>query len=348
MKINLATLVVSLFLFASCQKEEIKIGKAVSETFYVQNAGASMRVLVEGNTASKAILLFVHGGPGASSYFYNTDYISQNIEDKYAVAYWDQRNAGASQGNDNGGQLDLKTMTTDLKKVIQVLKHRYGQDVSVFILGHSFGGMLSASFVTTENNQDLIKGWIMFSGVHNYPLNDKYSREGLIFFAKQQIALSKRVDKWQEILDYCNSIPAQNISKEQFIKLNTYANNADRYFDEVKPLSGEDIIKATAVKQNIAITSIYINALYNSNANILNEVLTKELSSKLNKVTVPVVTMYGKYDLICPPKTGDDVYSRVGSTSKFQFIFPNSGHNGMFSEPELFCREVNKFIEQFR
>ena len=76
MKLTLATLVTSLFLLASCQKEEIKIGKTVSETFYVQNAGASMRVLVEGNTASKAILLFVHGGPGSSSNFYNTDYIS--------------------------------------------------------------------------------------------------------------------------------------------------------------------------------------------------------------------------------------------------------------------------------
>src|SRR5690554_1828223 len=92
-------------VLCSCQKEQIEIGTDVSETFYVENQGASMRVLVEGNTASKTILLFVHGGPGSSAYFYNTDYISNHIEDKYAVAYWDQRNAGASQGNNNANRL---------------------------------------------------------------------------------------------------------------------------------------------------------------------------------------------------------------------------------------------------
>jgi hypothetical protein len=41
--------------FFSCclpgsQKEKITFSEKVSETFYVKNAGASMRVLVEGNT----------------------------------------------------------------------------------------------------------------------------------------------------------------------------------------------------------------------------------------------------------------------------------------------------------
>src|ERR1035437_1694212 len=116
-----------VFVIISCQKEKITFGTNVSETFYLDNAGASMRLLVEGNTLSHIFLIFVHGGPGSSSYFYNTDYISQNIENKYAVVYWDQRNAGASQGNANGDHLNLPQMTDDLKKVIQLIKSRYGQ-----------------------------------------------------------------------------------------------------------------------------------------------------------------------------------------------------------------------------
>jgi pimeloyl-ACP methyl ester carboxylesterase len=348
MKTNIIILVVSLLTLVSCQKEEIKIGTGVSETFYVQNAGTSMRVLVEGNTASKAILLFVHGGPGSSSYFYNSDYISQNIEDKYAVAYWDQRSAGASQGNNNGDQLNLKTMTTDLKKVIQVLKHRYGQDASVFILGHSFGGMLTASFVTTENNQALVKGWIMCSGAHNYPLNNELSKSGLIFFANQQIALNKRVAQWREILNYCNSIPNSNLTKEQADKLNTYSSDTESYFDEVIPVSAIDIIKANAIKQNYALTSTYLNLKYSQIANINNELANYELSSQLNKVTIPVLTIFGKYDLICPPALGNDVYNRISSTYKFQYILPNSSHVGMLQEEILFCNRVNSFMELFK
>ena len=91
-----------LILLQGCQKEKITVSENASEVFYVENAGASMRVLVQGNTASNTFILVIHGGPGASSYFYDTKYITRNIGDKYAMVYWDQRNAGASQGTNNG------------------------------------------------------------------------------------------------------------------------------------------------------------------------------------------------------------------------------------------------------
>jgi pimeloyl-ACP methyl ester carboxylesterase len=347
MKNRLIILMLSLFTIFSCQKEKISIGENVSETFYVQNAGASMRVLVEGNTASKVVLLFVHGGPGSSSYFYNTDYISQNIENKYAVAYWDQRNAGSSQGGNNGSSLNLKTMTEDLEKVISVLKYRYGSDISIFLLGHSFGGMLSASFLTKGNNQNLVKGWIMCSGSHNYPLNNNLSKDGLVNFANQQIGLSKRVSEWTEILNFCNSLPT-SLSLEQANKLNGYASATESYFDEVQPYSITEIIKATAIVQNYAITSAFLNSNYSRNASINSELAQYELSSQLNKITIPVITMYGKFDLICPPGLGDDVFNTVSSPNKSQVILPKSSHVGMYQDQELFCAEVNKFIEQYK
>jgi pimeloyl-ACP methyl ester carboxylesterase len=340
-------IIISAILFlVGCQKEEISEGKSISNTFYVQNEGAAMRVLVEGNIASKTVLLFVHGGPGSSSYFYNSEYISNNIEDKYAVAYWDQRDAGASQGGVNEEQHTLKTMTTDLKKVIQVLKSRYGKEVNVFMLGHSFGGMLSASFVTTENYQEMIKGWIMFSGAHNYPLNDELTKTGLIYYAEQQIAQKKKVSEWTEILNFCKSITSGKVTGEQSAKLNTYATDTEAYFEEVKPYSIVNIVKENAVKQKYAITSTFFNLSYSQSSKINIELFDYELSSKLSKVTIPVLTMYGKYDLICPPKLGDDVFNNISSKIKSQVILPNSSHGGMLQDEELFCAEVNNFIKK--
>ena len=71
-------------------------------------------------------------GPVKVLIFIKTDYITQNIGNKYAIVYWDQRNAGASQGDSNGNDLNLPQMTDDLKKVIQLLKGRYGQNSEVF------------------------------------------------------------------------------------------------------------------------------------------------------------------------------------------------------------------------
>jgi pimeloyl-ACP methyl ester carboxylesterase len=338
------TLIIALLLFVSCQKEEISSGIKISDTFYVDNQSASMRVLVEGNIASKTILLWVHGGPGASSYFYNSDYISKNIEDKYAVAYWDQRDAGASQGSINGEELTLKTMTTDLKEVISVLKHRYGKEVGIFMIGHSFGGMLSAFFVTTENYQEMLKGWIMFSGAHNYPLNDELTKTDLIYYAEQQIAKKKKVSEWTEILNFCKTIDPGKVTGEQSAKLNAYATATESYFDEIKPYSITGLVKKNAVSQKYPITNLFLNLRYSQSSKLNIELFDYQLSSKLHKVTIPVLTMYGKYDLICPPKLGDDVIKNISSKIKSQVILPNSSHGGMLQDEELFCKEINNFI----
>lgn len=336
-----------IFLF-SCQKENIQVGTDVSETFYVENKGASMRVLVEGNTASKTIILFVHGGPGSSAYFYNTDYISKHIEDKYAVAYWDQRNAGASQGNSNADDFNLSTMTEDIEKVIQVLKYRYGNDISVFLLAHSFGGMLTTSFLTQGNNQGLVKGWIICSASHNYPLNDDLTRDALSFYANQEIALGHYVSKWQEILDFINSLPSGTLSLEKANELNSYATDAEGYFSEVVPFPMMDIIKANAIKQNYAIISTFLNLKYSQNANIQEELRHYDFSEALASVHIPVLTLYGKYDFICPPTLGNDIINRISSADKFSYILPNSGHIGMYQDQEIFCQQVTEFIEQFK
>ena len=103
----------------SCQKEKITIGTSVQDFFYVENDGAKMPVVVEGNTASKIMVLFVHGGPGGTGIGFNNDENSTlYLKKNYAVAYWDQRGAGTSQGN---GKLTFDPYVDDMGKVIAVL-----------------------------------------------------------------------------------------------------------------------------------------------------------------------------------------------------------------------------------
>lgn len=341
----LLLIIAGLLFLASCQKESVTRGKNVSETFYVENEGASMRVLVEGNTGSNTFLLFVHGGPGTSSFFYNTDYITNNIEDKYACVYWDERNAGASQGNSNGENLNLNLMTEDLKKVIAVLKYRYGQDVSVFILGHSFGGLLTSSFITTGNNQSMVKGWIFADGSHNYALNDSLTRLMLLNLGQQQVELNKNRDKWLPIIEYCNQHTG-NFSVDESNQLNSYASDAETYFDEVKKIDLKDIIKRNAVKYHWPLTSIYFNQKYSSNADFNQDLAKTEFSSSLYKVTIPTLILFGKYDFICPSGLGDNVHDNISSTERKIAISPISGHNIFYQDEPFFCSEVNEFIEK--
>jgi pimeloyl-ACP methyl ester carboxylesterase len=336
--------IVFFCLITSCQKEVITIGTNVSETFYVENSGASMRVLVEGNTSGKVFVVFVHGGPGAGASLYDTDYIRKNIGESYAMVYWDERNAGASQGGANGKYLTLGQMTEDLKKVLQVIKARYGDDCSLFLMGHSFGGLLTASFMVSGNNQSMIKGWIFADGSHNYPLNDSLTREMLITNGEQQIALNKNVPQWEEIVAYCNQ-HAGNFSYEESKQLEDYAGDAETYFDEVTEVDLWALIRKNSVKYDWPLTSMLVNYLYSTNADFNKELAKTEFSSSLNKVTVPVLILFGEFDFICPEGLGEDLYNRIGSTDKKIVISPVSGHSIMLQDEVLFCNEVDSFVE---
>ena len=344
---RIITVVFMLFALASCQKEEISIGTNVSDTFYLDNNGASMRLLVEGNTSSKTFLIFVHGGPGTSSFLYNTDYISQNIENKYAVVYWDQRNAGASQGNSNGDQLNLPQMTEDLKKAIQLIKYRYGEDSGIFILGHSFGGLLTASFMTAGDNQSLVKGWIFADGSHNYPLNDTLTRQKLLTVGQQQIDLKRNVSSWKTIVEYCNKHTG-NFTFEESVQLESYATDAETYFHKVKKVNLATLIDVNPIKYDWPITSILLNLKYSSGSSFNRDLAKTEFSSVLGRVTTPTLLLCGKYDFICPQGLDEDVFNRINTKDKKIAISLISGHDIMWQDESFFCNEVNAFIGQHK
>jgi pimeloyl-ACP methyl ester carboxylesterase len=338
---------VILLIFTSCQKVEITSSRKVSEAFYVENAGASMRVLVEGNTAGNTFILVIHGGPGAGSYIYNTDYISDHLENNFAMVYWDQRNSGASQGNSNGKNLNLNQMVDDLKKVIEVLKFRYGQDMSLFLLGHSFGGLIAADFLTRPGSQDMIKGLINVDGSHNYPLNDTLSREMLLSMGKYQISKNRNEEKWEKIISYCDEHTG-NFTLEESQQIEKYASNAEGYIDSVNKIHLPAAIIKNSISDKSPLTSILVNLLYSEDSDFNLELSKSQFTTKLGSIAVPVLVLWGKYDFVCPQPLGEDFYNHISSAEKSFVISPVSGHNLMLQDGKLFCDEVNSFVLKYR
>src|SRR5450759_5299880 len=101
--------------------------------------------------------------------------------------------------------MKLDQMVMDLKKVIGVLKFRYGQNMNLFLLGHSFGGLIAADFITRPDCQKMVKGLIDVDGSHNYPLNDTLTRQMLLTVGQNQISQNRNVDKWDLVIAYCNA-----------------------------------------------------------------------------------------------------------------------------------------------
>jgi pimeloyl-ACP methyl ester carboxylesterase len=349
MKIKMRILFAFIMFFSitGCQKERIAFSENASDVFYVENAGESMRVLVHGNTTHNTFILVIHGGPGASSFLYDTQYIRENIGNNYAMVYWDQRNTGASQGTSNSKNLHLDQMVDDLKKVIQVLKYRYGQDMSLFLLGHSFGGLIAADFVTRPELQSMIQGLINVDGSHNYPLNDTLTRQMLLSVANYQVSKGKNLDKWNPIIRYCN-IHSGNFNFEESQQLESYASEAETYIDSVQSFSIFSQLLIYAIPNHYPVTAMAGNLIFSEDSNFNKELAVTQFSDALHNVTIPVLLLWGKYDFVCPPELGVDFYNRINSQEKKMVVSSVSGHNLIWQDKKLLCDEVNIFVSKYR
>ena len=339
-----ATLFALFCLITACQKEKIGTGTNIQDLFYLENQGAKMPILVEGNINSGIILLWVHGGPGGTAIgFQNDENISTRLEPRYAVAYMDQRAAGVAQGNTPKLALDL--YAEDLKKAIILLKSRYGASQKVFLLTHSWGGLIAPAFLTEGSNQSMVQGWINVAGAHNYIKNDSLTREYLIRYSKEQIAKNVDVTAWQDIINYVEPrLPDYTYKTSQ--ELNLCADKAEGMVTDITR-SGNGISGLfTQRKKAFSVFSTLGNAGATYFSGLNDKIMYAEYSSKLSLIKIPLLCITGKYDFTVPRGLADEAILKIGSLKKKQVVLPHSGHICMDNEPETFYNEVIQFVEE--
>ncbi len=340
-------LIISLGMaIVGCQREEITIGTHASDVFYLLNKGSAMPVRVHGNTASKTFMLMIHGGPGGDAIIYRSPYVVENLEEEIAMVYWDQRNGGATQGGANGANDEVDIFIEDLEKMVALLKHRYGDDISLFVNGHSWGGFLTPAFLQKDQNQYLVKGWIQSAGAHNIPLLNGYARQMLLDKAAIEIAAGNNTAKWTEIQDFCNSITLP-LNAEKGLKLNGYCFEGQTLTPELPGIE----YNGTAVYLQNDFPLLQLTTGRNSvPISLTNWLFTdQQLSDNMSVITIPTLLLFGKYDYVCPPLLADDIESRIQSAYKRKVVFEKSGHGVMFgADEQAYWTEVIAFIRTFK
>ncbi len=347
--------IISFFLFISiifsnCKKEEI-LGSNISDLLWLENKGAQMPILVEGNSQSKTFILLLHGGPGGSAKNYNemNSGFSDSLEEKYAVAYWDQRMAGNARGHFDIKHFSKEVMIEDLGLAIDLLRHRYGKDIAIFLMGHSWGGYLGNAFLVKKENQEKIKGWIDVDGAHNIGKLTKDALKLMKSVAKEQIFANTRIkNDWESIIDFVNKTDSTYIDKDKSLEVNNVAGKAEIYatkdglIDGRSPSSSEFF---STFLGDYSIISQFTNSIQVNRSNIWQEILDAPLTDQLPHIKVPTLLIWGEYDFIVPPSLGEEMFQKLGTpeNDKSLHVLENCGH----SPPDSKTEEVVKLILDF-
>ncbi|MEO8854673.1 MAG: alpha/beta hydrolase [Ginsengibacter sp.] len=330
-----------VFCMCSCKKETVHLNQNTNEVFWLSNAGADMPVWVKGNTASHVMILFLHGGPGDGSYQF-VGFQTNQLWKNYSFAYWDQRDAGSAAGNSNYSNLNLAQMIEDLQKLVAVIHYRYGNDMEIFLMGHSFGGLLGCGYLVQNSNQANIKAWIEVDGAHDYPLADKLERRMLIDTGTAEIQKGNYVSEWKNIVSYCKKHPVRS-SVTIGRKTDDFAADAESYVNINHTKTAVNLFSVSSpVSLGTNLFKLYFTPAGNK---FLQEIITASFTNQLNKITIPSLLIWGQYDFTVPMGCGYDELARLSSSYKKLVLMPRSGHIPMDGDPDLFAKTVSDFIE---
>ncbi len=323
----------------SCSKSNTE----TYERFYFENDGASLAVQVDGNRTSKTFILLLHGGPGGSGFEYNTGKYTEILEQDYAMVYLDQRGQGASKGSYSVEDVTLQQFSDDIAALSTFLKQKYGTDISLFLMGHSWGGTTGTHALLNTDVQTELKGWIEVDGAHDIPLLNKEAIKMFLEIGNAEISAGNNTEKWQDIVDFAAGVDTNNISVDEGGQINGYGFEAEGLIAQIAAGGSGDPSHGLLTSPLTSATNALAGLL---TANTINgETEKASMTADLNKITIPSLFLWGKYDFVVPPSLGEMAFNNVSSTKKEVVIFEKSGHSPMDSEPDLFAEKVIQFVE---
>jgi len=317
-------------------------GEDVRHQLWLTHKGADMAITVEGNNLDKRFCILVHGGPGSSSQEFNTftKPFSDVVEQDYAMVYYDQRAAGISQGIIDPSTETVAQHIEDLDQIIEMLYFRYGSDISVALMGHSWGGYLTSAYVLDDSRAAKVGAWVNIDGgIHrtNF-LNDDMIR--IMEIAAEQAALGRFALEWDDLSDQAQTQLNSNVSRYTF-------ETQDAPFRILA--AAEQLISKSEVLENITgstFEAIFLNNyqpyIAAANDNRSGEMIQEDMfefdstvEAMLPGVTLPTLCIYGYWDVRTALQQGEYVINTIATPdeSKALVILEDSGHSPMVNEP---------------
>lgn len=304
MKISFLTLLLLLFFSHSF---------AGDSTFYFTTSDkVKLYVRIAGKGKP---CLFVHGGPGSTSYYFEAMPSAQMIEEKMQMIYYDQRGAGRSDSAANR-DYSLQRMLQDMDELRQHLRLQKWA-----VMGHSFAGILLTNYAVSFP-QNLSALFYIHCTV-----NMQASMQSHVDFGRKELNLQNDKalnDESKPLLERVSLVHNQLSEKDLWYKL-MYRNAWEKKYN--------DSVTFSAGKFNRDFATQCWNV----------QDYWKDYAPKTAAIKCPVLVMTGGKDYA------------IGTTHYQSFRFPNQtvvhyigGHAPFQEEPQWFAEKILDFLPKIK
>ncbi|SDL11255.1 Pimeloyl-ACP methyl ester carboxylesterase [Catalinimonas alkaloidigena] len=322
-----------LCLTVACQRET---PDRVADKLNLVHKGAEMPIWIRGNVASGKMVLFLHGGPGDCAMCYQPYF--EALEKTVAVAYWDQRVAGSSSGRVHPDLLTYAQFGEDAYYVVTLLKQQY-PDVDLYLLAHSFGVELAWQFLTTGDNQRLVKGAMLVNGI--------FSTYRWLVQMQAWVLEAARAQGHTAAEQFVTEHPLTPETLATYEWGTLYRHMHDLEGNPVSVYEDKKyVLNYLFASPNTALGMFTHAGAYEGWAR--HEMLRYDKSTALSDITVPIGLFWGEKDGVVPLGVGLETKALLPEDTEVTWVtFENSWHEPFITESSRFVQEVQAFVNRY-
>lgn len=338
---SVSIILLACVLLGSCSVGFLENG----DYFFLKSDGAVLPVWVNGNIDSGVFIITVHGGPGETSgHEFPMSRGFQYLEDDYAFVYWDQRMSGLAQGDPDSDLLTQEQHQIDLDRVVTLIEHLYNP-TSLYLLGHSWGGIMTGEYLGTGINQTRFNGWIDVDGSIEESLETEEMRRWILERVQPYIDAGEDLEFWQYIVDWYDAHPVVIQSDWQPYH---YSNVLGGYATE----ENWEIIQQENPTPygELFFASPFTLAFYSGQYWDSRFADGFDVTSEVANITIPSLFIWGEGDGIVTKEVGQFAYDTVGTApaDKRLTVINDASHSPYYDQPDIFATEVRSFVEGTR
>ena len=269
----------------------------------------------------KIKVLLLNGGPGATHEYFECmeNFLpAEGIE----FIYYDQLGCGNSDNPKDTAMWSLPRYVEEVEQVRQALN--LNRD-NFYLLGHSWGGILAAEYAFKY--QQNMKGLIISNMMMSCPAYGRYAQDVLAKQMKPEVLAEVRQIEAKK--DF------QNPRYMALLMPNFYAEHICR-----RPLDQwPEPVNRSFAKIN---QSLYVTMQGPSEFGVAGKLLNWDRTKDLPKLTVPVLSIGGKYDTM-DPKHMAWIATQVKNGNSL--TCPNGSHMSLYDDQQTYFTGLLKFLK---
>lgn len=303
----------------------------VAEIATLEIGGVKQSMILRGENKQNPVLLFLHGGPGSPEYVFARNFPQVGLEKEFTVCWWDQRGAGMSYHSSIPPEsMTVQQMIEDTIQVAHYLQQRFGQQ-KIYLAGHSWGTYLGMHAIAAQ--PALFAAYIGIGQVASQFESEQLAQQFMI----QQAAAAKNKKLEQKLRQFTLSTPG-DITPAYLQLRSATMNQLGIGLTHKKSSMLKDIVIPlfTCKEYTLKAKWGYFAGMAFSIHHLFDAVLTKNLSTAIPSVQVPVYIAQGAFDYQVSFQKAQEYYHSLQAPDKEFYIFENSAHTPFIEEPERF------------